>query len=92
MLRRLAKLGIGERDDPDALTPEQRAAFVRLDIDPDTITWRRVMDVNDRFLRGITVGQGSEERGQERATGARCSGLAGFFLGGGGGSCTRCFC
>lgn len=68
MLRRLKKLGI-EATDPDALTPEERSAFVRLDIDPASITWRRVMDINDRFLRGITVGQGSEERGQERSTG-----------------------
>ncbi|KIZ04525.1 methylenetetrahydrofolate dehydrogenase (NADP+) [Monoraphidium neglectum] len=68
MLRRLKKLGI-EKTDPAQLTPEEVSAFVRLDIDPDSITWRRVMDVNDRFLRGITVGQGTEERGQERKTG-----------------------
>lgn len=33
MLRRLQKLGISETD-PDKLTPEQRSAFARLDIDP----------------------------------------------------------
>ena len=32
-------------------------SFARLDIDPATITWKRVMDVNDRFLRVITTGQ-----------------------------------
>lgn len=32
-------------------------SFARLDIDPATITWKRVMDVNDRFLRAITTGQ-----------------------------------
>lgn len=33
MLRRLAGLGIDKRD-PNELTPEERARFVRLDIDP----------------------------------------------------------
>lgn len=47
MLKRLAKLGISKAD-PEELTPEERSAFVRLDIDPDSITWRRVMDINDR--------------------------------------------
>ena len=42
--------------------------FVRLDIDPDTITWRRVMDVNDRFLRGIVTGTAATERGMKRDT------------------------
>ena len=48
MLRRLKKLGI-DKNNPDDLSPEERSAFVRLDIDPDSITWRRVMDVNDRW-------------------------------------------
>ena len=43
--------------------------FVRLDIDPSTITWRRVMDTNDRFLRQITVGQSPTEKGMVRTTG-----------------------
>lgn len=68
MLPRLKKLGITTTN-PDDLTPEQRSRFVRLDIDPATITWRRVMDVNDRFLRAITVGQGPEEKGRTRETG-----------------------
>ena len=29
-----------------------------LDIDPGTVTWRRVLDVNDRALRQITTGLG----------------------------------
>lgn len=33
--------------------------FARLNIDESTITWCRVMDTNDRFLRKITVGQGA---------------------------------
>ena len=68
MLKRLAKLGI-DKTDPNDLTPEERSRFVRLDIDPDMITWRRVVDTNDRFLREITVGQGPEEKGKERRTG-----------------------
>ncbi len=68
MLRRLKKLGINKTD-PNALTPEERSRFARLDIDPDTITWRRVVDTNDRMLRQITVGQGPEEKGATRSTG-----------------------
>uniref|UniRef100_A0A7S0WIR1 formate--tetrahydrofolate ligase n=1 Tax=Chlamydomonas leiostraca TaxID=1034604 RepID=A0A7S0WIR1_9CHLO len=68
MLRRLAKLGI-TKTDPAELTPEEVRRFARLDIDPASITWRRVVDTNDRFLRGITTGQGAEERDQTRATG-----------------------
>jgi formyltetrahydrofolate synthetase len=68
MLRRLQKLGI-DKTDPNQLTPEERSRFARLDIDPNAITWRRVMDTNDRFLREITIGEGAEEKGYERKTG-----------------------
>ena len=68
MLRRLKKLGINKTD-PNELTPEERKRFARLDIDPDNITFRRVVDTNDRFLRTITIGQGPEEAGNERQTG-----------------------
>ncbi len=68
LLGRLAKLGI-TKTDPDELTPEERGKLCRLDIDPDTITWKRVMDTNDRLLRGITIGKGPEEAGHERETG-----------------------
>ncbi len=67
MLRRLEKLGISKTN-PDDLTDEEITQFVRLDIDPDTITWRRVVDINDRYLRGITVGKGPKEK-FERETG-----------------------
>ncbi|NUQ37301.1 MAG: formate--tetrahydrofolate ligase [Caldilineales bacterium] len=67
MFKRLAKLGIAKTD-PNDLTTEERSAFVRLDIDPDSITWRRVMDTNDRYLRGITIGKGPAEKFQ-RETG-----------------------
>jgi formyltetrahydrofolate synthetase len=68
MLRRLRKLGIGKTEPAD-LTAEERGRFARLDIDPATITWRRVMDTSDRMLRQITIGQGPEEKGQTRVTG-----------------------
>mmetsp|Transcript_5714 Transcript_5714/g.16332 ORF Transcript_5714/g.16332 Transcript_5714/m.16332 type:complete len:630 (+) Transcript_5714:346-2235(+) len=68
MLKRLKKLGINKTD-PEELTPEERSRFVRLDIDPEAITWRRVLDTNDRFLRVITVGQSPTEKGMTRETG-----------------------
>ena len=68
MLGRLSRLGI-DKTNPDDLDSEERKRFVRLDIDPDTITWQRVIDTNDRFLRKITVGQGTQEQGKTRETG-----------------------
>jgi formyltetrahydrofolate synthetase len=68
MLRRLKKLGV-DKTDPDKLTEQERSRFVRLNIDPTSITWRRVIDTNDRFLRTITIGQGPEEKGFTRETG-----------------------
>lgn len=47
MFKRLHKLGI-QKTDPNDLTEEERSKFVRLDIDPDSITWQRVLDVCDR--------------------------------------------
>ncbi|XP_037072602.1 C-1-tetrahydrofolate synthase, cytoplasmic-like isoform X2 [Pollicipes pollicipes] len=64
-LGRLRRLGI-EKTEPDALTEEEVRRFVRLDIDPETITWQRVIDTNDRFLRRITVGQSDTEKGRTR--------------------------
>lgn len=68
MLRRLEKLGI-HKSDPNDLTPEERTRFARLDIDPSAVTWRRVIDVNDRMLREIEVGLGKEEVGFEHRSG-----------------------
>ncbi|XP_057679462.1 monofunctional C1-tetrahydrofolate synthase, mitochondrial isoform X1 [Corythoichthys intestinalis] len=67
-IARLRRLGIN-KSDPDLLTPQEVSSFVRLDIDPSKITWQRVVDTNDRFLRKITVGQASTEKGQIRETG-----------------------
>jgi len=60
MLCRLQKLCI-TKTKTDELTPKERSKFVRLDVDPATITWNRVVDINDRALRGIVTGQGPEE-------------------------------
>ncbi len=68
MLRRLKKLGI-EKTDPNELSAEERSLFARLDIDEATITWRRVVDINDRMLREIEVGLGKDEVGHAHRTG-----------------------
>jgi methylenetetrahydrofolate dehydrogenase (NADP+)/methenyltetrahydrofolate cyclohydrolase/formyltetrahydrofolate synthetase len=41
----------------------------RLDIDPYSLTWRRVVDVNDRALRNIVLGLGTKEDGRPRQSG-----------------------
>ncbi|XP_065404972.1 C-1-tetrahydrofolate synthase, cytoplasmic isoform X3 [Macaca fascicularis] len=64
-IRRLKRLGI-EKTDPTTLTDEEINRFARLDIDPETITWQRVLDTNDRFLRKITIGQAPTEKGHTR--------------------------
>lgn len=64
---RLKKLGI-QKDNPEDLTPEERKQLVRLDIDPETVTWNRVIDTSDRMLRSITIGQGPKEKGKTRQT------------------------
>lgn len=54
MYKRMDKIGLSH--DPNTWSEEQKKAYCRLDIDKTTINWRRVLDVNDRLLRGITVG------------------------------------
>ncbi|XP_966870.2 C-1-tetrahydrofolate synthase, cytoplasmic [Tribolium castaneum] len=66
-LRRLHRLGINKTD-PNALTDEERARFAKLDIDPERVIWTRVLDTNDRYLRKITIGQSSTEKGISRET------------------------
>ena len=67
MLARLKKLGI-DKTNPDDLTEAEAARFARLDIDSATLTWNRVLDVNDRYLRKITIGQAPTEKGLTRET------------------------
>ncbi|XP_043785149.1 C-1-tetrahydrofolate synthase, cytoplasmic [Apis laboriosa] len=66
-LKRLKKLGI-TKTDPNSLTEEEKRKFARLDIDPENITWTRVVDINDRFLRKITIGENPTEKGKTRQT------------------------
>ncbi|XP_026314814.1 C-1-tetrahydrofolate synthase, cytoplasmic isoform X1 [Hyposmocoma kahamanoa] len=66
-LRRLQKLGINKTD-PDSLTTEERPKFARLNIDTNKIMWNRVVDLNDRYLRKITIGQSPTEKGFTRQT------------------------
>ncbi|XP_026522060.1 monofunctional C1-tetrahydrofolate synthase, mitochondrial [Notechis scutatus] len=61
------RLGITKMD-PKTLTADEINKFVRLDIDTSTITWQRVVDTNDRFLRKITIGQANTEKGFSRQT------------------------
>merc|ERR550539_1415264 len=65
--KRLEKFGISTTE-PDNLTQEEKQKFAFLDIDPSTITWQRVIDTNDRFLRKITIGQSDTEKGKTRTT------------------------
>lgn len=59
---RLDKLGISyEGRSPEDFTPGEKSRYARLDIDPDTITWQRVVDTCDRHLREVTVGEGKRE-------------------------------
>jgi methylenetetrahydrofolate dehydrogenase (NADP+)/methenyltetrahydrofolate cyclohydrolase/formyltetrahydrofolate synthetase len=68
MFKRLRKLGI-DKTNPNDLTPEEIRRFARLDVDSDTISWNRVLDTNDRFLRKITIGRNATEQGHEREAG-----------------------
>jgi formate--tetrahydrofolate ligase len=40
-----------------------------LDLDPQNVTWRRVVDMNDRALREIEIGLGGDKNGVPRRTG-----------------------
>lgn len=61
MQGRLKNLGI-TKTDPNDLTEDERRRLVRLNIDRNTLTWRRATDTNDRILREITVGEGANEK------------------------------
>jgi methylenetetrahydrofolate dehydrogenase (NADP+) / methenyltetrahydrofolate cyclohydrolase / formyltetrahydrofolate synthetase len=66
--RRARRLGIDAKKFDD-LTPEDRRRLFRLDIDPASITWQRVVDISDRHLRRVRIGLGDEEQGNDRLTG-----------------------
>lgn len=66
--KRLVKLGLPADLEPLQLNLEQMVRFARLDIDPDSITVSRVVDINDRHLRKITIGQSPTEKNLTRET------------------------
>ncbi|CAF0892036.1 unnamed protein product [Didymodactylos carnosus] len=66
-IARLKKLNINKTD-PNTLTEDESKLFSRLDIDQSTITFQRVVDTNDRFLRKITIGQAPTEKNFTRTT------------------------
>lgn len=68
------------KTDPNDLTPEEIRRFVRLDIDPATITWQRVVDTNDRFLRGLTIGEGPNEKGMTRQVQWLCIAVLDLYI------------
>jgi methylenetetrahydrofolate dehydrogenase (NADP+) / methenyltetrahydrofolate cyclohydrolase / formyltetrahydrofolate synthetase len=68
MRKRLAKLGI-QSERPSDLNDENKEHMFRLNIDPDSIQWRRVVDVSDAALRNIVIGLGDRNDGVTRQTG-----------------------
>jgi len=88
MRKRLEKLGI-ESEKPSDLSDDDKERMFRLNIDPNTVQWRRVVDVSDAALRNIIVGLGGRNNGMVREAGyditvaseimaalGMCSGLA----------------
>ena len=47
----------------------KKLGLKRLDIDPYSLTWNRVVDVSDRALRNVLVGLGTKGDGRPRQTG-----------------------
>ncbi len=68
LLRRARRLGIKAKK-PSDMKAEERACLVRLNIDPYTITWNRVVDVSDRSIRQVVCGLGGRDNGYPRETG-----------------------
>jgi methylenetetrahydrofolate dehydrogenase (NADP+)/methenyltetrahydrofolate cyclohydrolase/formyltetrahydrofolate synthetase len=68
MRKRLEKLGLNA-DKPSDLTDEEKGLMFRLDIDPYSIQWRRVVDVSDAALRNIVIGMGTINDGVPREAG-----------------------
>jgi formyltetrahydrofolate synthetase len=68
MRKRLAKLGI-QSEKPSDLSAEDKERMFRLDIDPYTVQWRRVVDVSDAAVRNIILGLGTVNDGPPRQSG-----------------------
>uniref|UniRef100_A0A0K0FXH1 C-1-tetrahydrofolate synthase, cytoplasmic n=1 Tax=Strongyloides venezuelensis TaxID=75913 RepID=A0A0K0FXH1_STRVS len=65
---RAVRLGLPDVEDVNEWTSDEKVKFSRLNIDPKTVTWNRVIDTNDRFLRKIEIGHGDTEKGNVRTT------------------------
>jgi methylenetetrahydrofolate dehydrogenase (NADP+)/methenyltetrahydrofolate cyclohydrolase/formyltetrahydrofolate synthetase len=68
MRKRLEKLGIKSKK-PSDLSSEDKERMFRLNIDPYSIQWRRVVDVSDAALRNIVIGLGDKNDGPTRQAG-----------------------
>jgi len=68
MRKRLDKLGI-ESEKPSDLSDEDKGRMFRLNIDPYSIQWNRVVDVSDKALRNIVIGLGGQGNADPRETG-----------------------
>ncbi len=68
MRQRLEKLGI-QSEKPSDLSDVDKDRMFRLNIDPFSVQWRRVVDVSDSALRNIVVGMGGVNDGVPRQTG-----------------------
>ena len=67
-LARFKKVGVEPKPLAE-LTPEEKAKVFRLNIDPYSIMWNRVVDISDSALRNIILGLGSANDGRPRASG-----------------------
>jgi len=68
MRKRLEKLGI-QSEKPSDLSDEDKERMFRLNIDPYSVQWRRVVDVSDAALRNIIIGLGAKNDGPTRQAG-----------------------
>jgi methylenetetrahydrofolate dehydrogenase (NADP+)/methenyltetrahydrofolate cyclohydrolase/formyltetrahydrofolate synthetase len=68
MRLRLQKLGI-QSEHPADLSDKDKERMFRLDIDPYSIQWRRVVDISDASLRNIICGLGTVNDGLPRQAG-----------------------
>lgn len=68
LARRADKMGVRPGAD-GAFTVEDLVNIVRLSVDSDSLTWRRVLDSSDRHLRRVEIGLNPTEKGLSRVTG-----------------------
>eukprot|EP00922_Rhytidocystis_sp_ex-Travisia-forbesii_P025965 GHVS01038065.1.p1 GENE.GHVS01038065.1~~GHVS01038065.1.p1 ORF type:complete len:561 (-),score=69.00 GHVS01038065.1:448-2130(-) len=59
----------GNTDMDDNISAEDKERLVRLNVDAANVVIRRVVDISDRMLRGVVIGQGPAEQAHQRSTG-----------------------